>query len=112
MEEFYASGEYQTCECGCHIKSHVKFGFVSSLRVHKETEKHKLMMDLLNADPESHALALDPKTDTIKCECGQSVRRWFINRHRESTGHKEIMAKRERRLHRKGRMGDYSLANP
>ena len=44
----------KTCECGVEILSRPKWGFLDSLAVHRETEKHTLMLELKNNDPESH----------------------------------------------------------
>jgi hypothetical protein len=88
-----------TCECGFSVKKREDlFGFFNSLDKHKLTEKHQLMMSLLEADPESHALALDPKTESIKCECGQKVYRWTIDKHRQTATHKKIIAKKRKIL--------------
>ena len=63
----------KTCECGVEIVSRTKFAFLDSLDKHKETEKHKLMLDLKNNDPESHVLALNKKTEQVKFDCGVKV---------------------------------------
>ena len=77
----------KTCECGVEILSRINFGFWDTLDRHRETEKHKLMLELKSSDPESHRLALDPKTEKVKCGCGDKVCRWSINKHQLNPSH-------------------------
>ncbi len=83
-----------TCECGVCIVARTKFDFLSSLDVHKETEKHKLLLELKRSDPESHALALNPKTEKVKCPCGELVCRWTLLRHQQTPTHLKKIAKK------------------
>ena len=75
------------CDCGVSVIYHPKWGFFTSLDEHKETEKHKLMLELKSADPESHALALNPSTEKVKCSCGQMVCRWTMPKHQQTKTH-------------------------
>ncbi len=60
----------KTCECGVEIVSRIGFYGVGTLDKHKETEKHGSLLDLKARDPESWKLALDKKTEQVKCDCG------------------------------------------
>ena len=73
-----------TCECGMCLVDRTNFGFLKSLDIHKDTEKHKLMLQLKRADPESNALALNPKTEKVHCLCGQMVCRWTMPKHQQT----------------------------
>ena len=77
----------KTCECGVEILSRSNFGFLDSLAIHQETEKHKLLLELKSNDPESHSLALNRKTEQVKCDCGVKVCRWTLNRHKLTPTH-------------------------
>jgi hypothetical protein len=55
------------CECGARVVAGTRSVFLNSLDIHEETEKHTLLLQLR---PESHALALNPKTEKDKCQCG------------------------------------------
>ena len=77
----------KTCECGVEIVSRINFGFLDTLDKHKETEKHALLLELKNNDPESHSLALNKKTEQVKCDCGAKVCRWTLNRHKLTPSH-------------------------
>ena len=84
-----------TCECGMSIVARTKFGFLDSLDIHKETEKHKNLLELKTSDPESWSLALDPKTEKAKCPCGELVCRWTMNRHQQTPSHLKRMSKKK-----------------
>ena len=59
----------KTCECGVEIVSKSTSGCLDTLDKHKETEKHGNLLDLKARDPESWKLALDKKTEQVKCPC-------------------------------------------
>ncbi len=80
----------KTCECGVEIVSRTTWGFLNSLDIHKETEKHRLMLELKDKDPESHSLALNKKTEQVKCKCGAKVCRWTIERHKLTPTHNKL----------------------
>ncbi len=77
----------KTCECGVDIVSSIGFYGVDTLDKHKATEKHTLLLELKNNDPESRLLALNKKTEQVKCDCGAKVCRWTLNRHKLARTH-------------------------
>ncbi len=77
----------KTCECGVEIVSRIGFYGVGTVDKHRETEKHTLMLELKTNDPESHSLALNKKTDQVKCDCGAKVCRWTLNKHKLTPTH-------------------------
>ena len=68
-----------TCECGASIMIN-KHKF-AGLEDHKNTEKHRLMLELKESDPESHKLAVHEKTAKVRCKCGVFVCRWSLKQH-------------------------------
>ena len=83
----------KNCECGVQIVSRIGFYGVGTLEKHKETEKHKLLLELKSNDPESHRLAVDPKTEKVKCDCGAMVCRWTANKHKLTPSHAKRICK-------------------
>ena len=77
----------KTCECGVEIVAKTTWGWLGTLDIHKKTEKHALLLELKNDDPENHRLALNKKTEQVKCDCGVKVCRWTLNRHKLTLTH-------------------------
>jgi hypothetical protein len=71
------------------------FGFIVSMDIHRETQKHRDLMELKTQDHESWKLALNEKTKNVKCSCGIFVCRWSMPRHQECQSHLELMAKKK-----------------
>ncbi len=69
----------KVCDCGVSIV--MNNSYFDALEKHRETEKHQLMLELKDSDPESHKLALEEKTAKVKCKCGVMVCRWSIKKH-------------------------------
>ncbi len=69
----------KTCECGISVL--MNKNYFDALENHKRTEKHRLMLELKESDPESHKLAQNKKTDKVRCKCGVMVCRWSIKKH-------------------------------
>ena len=69
-----------TCECGTSILMN-SISLTNAMNNHKMTEKHKLLLELKESDPESHKLALNEKTAKVRCKCGVFVCRWSVNQH-------------------------------
>ena len=67
------------CECGVSVL--VNKNYCDAVEKHKWTEKHQLMLELKESDPESHKLALNEKTSKVKCKCGVMVCRWSVENH-------------------------------
>ena len=85
----------KTCECGMSIVSRTTFGFLESLDKHKETQKHNDLMELKARDIDSWKLAIETKTEKVKCPCGTLQCRWSLLRHQETPTHKRLMAQKK-----------------
>ena len=85
-----------TCECGMAIVKNKNFsGFFDALDKHRETEKHSNLLELKARDFESWKLALDTKTEKVKCPCGELVCRWTMLRHEQTQSHIKRMSKKK-----------------
>ena len=84
----------KTCKCGVEIESRTTWSFLDTLDEHKETEKHSNLLELKARDVESWKLALDTKTEKVKCPCGELVCRWTMLRHQQTPSHLKRMSKR------------------
>ncbi len=78
------------CVCGVVVSTHI-FG----MEYHQNTEKHANMLKLKEMDPESWRLALDPKTEQVKCACGKMVCRWTVFRHERTPSHIKVVSKKK-----------------
>ena len=87
--------ERKTCECGMKIVSRTTFGFLDTLDIRRETEKHNNLLELKTRDPESWKLSLDKKTEQTKCPCGVLVCRWTMLRHQQTPSHVKRMSKKK-----------------
>ena len=80
--------EYRVkCECGVVVCGKPWLHDSDKLEAHQETDKHKNLPALKQSDPESWALALNPKTEKVICLCGQMVCRWTLALHLETPSH-------------------------
>ena len=81
------------CECGVVVRSNW-WTDSDKLEEHQETDKRKNLLAVKQSDPENWALALNPKTEKVKCLCGDWVCRWTLARHLETPSHLKRVPKR------------------
>ena len=86
----------KTCECGVSVKDTSKCGFYTAIDQHRESLKHKYMLELKETYPELWQLVLRKGLDVAKveCPCGQRLYRWSLGKHAQSKLHIKVMARK------------------
>jgi hypothetical protein len=86
--------ERKQCECGLSIKDRIKFGLYTKIDKHRETDKHKYMLELKSTDPTMWKRVLNEGFDIakVKCKCGCKVYGWNLLKHENSTIHLKSIA--------------------